>query len=194
MPTSLWHPEAEMSQISLQLIRVRSLSREAEAAFEPGDTTDISVFSMQLLETAQEKIQNTRHWPRSLPLTGFLPITPCYSKVILPCLRAAAWDAHSQKSLPCFSKTQAEVSLFSDIWYHKPHLMQEISGGSITPESGNLETSCLSAWHCPNIWVIKNWPESLYARKSTIQMWINNSSIFVYKLIYTHLTSAYFLI
>lgn len=90
LPTSLWHPEAEVSQISLQLIRVRSLSREAEAAFEPGDTTDISVFSTQLLETAQEKIQNARHCPRSLPLTGFLPITPCYSKVILPCLRAAA--------------------------------------------------------------------------------------------------------
>lgn len=140
-----------MSQISLELIRVGSLSRETEAAFEPGDTTDISMFSMLLLETAQEKIQNTRHCPRSLPLTGFLPITPCYSKVILPCLRAAAWDVPSQKSLPCLSKTQAEVRLFSDIWYPKAHLTQEISGGSITPGSGNLESSALSVWHCPNM-------------------------------------------
>lgn len=67
----------EVSQISLQLMRVRSLSRGAKAGFEPGDTTDIRVFSMQQLETAQEKIQNGRHCPRPLPLVGFLPITPC---------------------------------------------------------------------------------------------------------------------
>lgn len=46
----------EVSQISLQLMGARSLSRGAKAAFEGGDTTDISVFSMQLLETAREKI------------------------------------------------------------------------------------------------------------------------------------------
>lgn len=66
----------EVSQISLQLMRVRSLIREAKAAFEPGGTTDISVLSMQLLETAQEKTQNARHCPRSSPLTGPVLITP----------------------------------------------------------------------------------------------------------------------
>ncbi|RMC12463.1 hypothetical protein DUI87_09980 [Hirundo rustica rustica] len=40
-------------------MRARSLSREAKAAFEPGGTTDMSVFSMQLLETTQERIQKT---------------------------------------------------------------------------------------------------------------------------------------
>lgn len=134
----------EVSQISLQLMRVRSLSRGAKAAFEPGDTTDISMFSMQLLETAQEKIQSGRHCPRPSPLVGFLPITPGQSKVILPCLRSAAWDVPSQKSLPCLRKTQAEVGLFSDICYHKPDLMQGLGGGSITLRSGNLESNSLS--------------------------------------------------
>lgn len=86
----------EVSQISLQLMGARSLSREAEAAFEGGDTSEISVFSMQLLETAQEKIQTARHCPRSLPLTGFLPVTPHLRAFLYPPLRSAAWDVPSQ--------------------------------------------------------------------------------------------------
>ena len=113
----------EVSQISIQLMRVRSLSIEAKAAFEQDNTTDISVFSMQLLETAQEKMLNAKHCPRYLPLPGFLPFTPCYSKVIFPYLRSAAWNISSQKTLPCFSKTQAQVTLLNDLWYHKPCLI-----------------------------------------------------------------------
>lgn len=36
----------EVSQISIQLVRVRSLSTEAKAAFEQGNTSDISMFSI----------------------------------------------------------------------------------------------------------------------------------------------------
>lgn len=100
-----------MSQIFIQLMRVRSLSIVATAAFEQGNTTDINVLSMQLLETSQKKMLNARRCLRYLPLLGFLPFTACYSEAIFPYLRPAAWDISSQKILPCISKTQAEVTL-----------------------------------------------------------------------------------
>lgn len=169
----------EVSQISLQLMRVRSLSREAKAAFEPGGTTNINVLSTQPVETAQERTQKARHCPGLSPRTGFVPITPSQSKVILPCLRSVPWDVPPQESLPCFSKAQGEVRLFSDIWCLKPGLMQGFSGESITLGRGNLESYSLSAWDCPDMWAIKNWPESLYTQKSIIQTQTNNSSIFL---------------
>jgi len=76
----------------------RSFSIEDKSALEQEGTTDISVLSMQLLEKAQEKMLNARHWPRYLPLPGFLSFTPCYSKVVFPYLRSAAWDNSSQNT------------------------------------------------------------------------------------------------
>lgn len=170
----------EVSQISIQLMRVKSLSTEAEAAFEQGGTTDTSLLSMQLLETTQEKMPNMPKCPIYLPLPGFLPFIPCCIKVLPFPFKISSLGHLFTKETGLFSKDSSRSYPFK--WHFVPQAMFNVITWWLKhyPGSGNLGSRSFSALGCPNMWAIKNWPERLNAQMRVLSRHRPTIALFLY--------------